>query len=186
MPTDITKKQMVEWLKQQKESCVLDAELRGDHSENYERDIGMYDAILAALAERTGEKGGVNGLERKGLLDFFDALSLGVRENQKKFYNDEIWGERVVKCNKIRAILGNQGGAVTEKARIERLKEILMIAEKLGWIYPLKSIDLKDFSYPLMQLSEVEKCVLAMVNDEELEKLRRWSREAGVAGKEGR
>jgi len=56
----------------------------------------------------------------------------------------------------------------TEKERKERLEEIIKIAKKLGW--------LKDnpTGYPLMQLSEVEKCMLAMVNDFELERMRTW------------
>jgi len=50
----------------------------------------------------------------------------------------------------------------------EQFKEIIKIAHKLGWITPQK------IGYPTMQLSEVEKCMLAMVNDFELERMRTW------------
>jgi len=50
----------------------------------------------------------------------------------------------------------------------ERLKEIVKIAYKLGWLNP------NPTGYPLMQLSEVEKCMLAMVDDPELHKMRMW------------
>lgn len=56
-----------------------------------------------------------------------------------------------------------------EKQSIERLKEIIEIAHKLGWIYPPNKT-----SYPLMQLSEVEKCMLAMVDEFELKRMRKW------------
>ena len=51
----------------------------------------------------------------------------------------------------------------------ERLKEILALAVKLKWIYPPNNT-----SYPLMQLSEVEKCMLAMTDDSELDIMRKW------------
>lgn len=57
--------------------------------------------------------------------------------------------------------------------REERLKEIIKIAYKLGWIAPPQG------GYPLMQLSEVEKCMFAMVSDFELERMRKWYKEAG-------
>jgi len=67
----------------------------------------------------------------------------------------------------------------------KRLKEIIQIAGKLGWIRPLNEpkIEAPEAgngslfvpSYPLMQLSEVEKCMLAMVNDDELKRLREWA-----------
>jgi len=50
----------------------------------------------------------------------------------------------------------------------ERLIEIIKIADKLKWMQENLS------GYPLMQLSEVEKCMLAMEDDSELEKMRRW------------
>ena len=55
----------------------------------------------------------------------------------------------------------------------ERLKEIIKIAYKLKWIYPPNKTP-KRTSYPLMQLSEVEKCMIAMVDDFELGRMREW------------
>ena len=55
---------------------------------------------------------------------------------------------------------------------VERLKEIIKLAEKLKWIYPPLGT-----SYPLMQLSEVEKCMLAMTDDFELDRMRKWVEE---------
>lgn len=55
----------------------------------------------------------------------------------------------------------------------ERLKEIIKIALKLKWITPAR------LSYPEMQLSEVEKCMMAMVDDFELLRLRGWYKDAG-------
>ena len=54
-----------------------------------------------------------------------------------------------------------------------RIKEIIRIATKLGWIKenPNKS------EYPLMQLSEVEKCMYAMVSNLELERMREWEKD---------
>ncbi len=54
-----------------------------------------------------------------------------------------------------------------------RLQEIMKIAEKLDWF-----IDDPD-GYPLMRLSEVEKCMLAMTSDYELSRLRDWYEDAG-------
>ena len=57
---------------------------------------------------------------------------------------------------------------------VDRLKEIIKLASKLGWIVPKD-----DFlSYPLMQLSEVEKCMIAMYDDSELNRMRKWAEEA--------
>ena len=56
-----------------------------------------------------------------------------------------------------------------DKDNIERLKEIIKIAYKLKWIYPPNKT-----SYPLMQLSEVEKCMIAMKDDFELQRMREW------------
>jgi len=59
---------------------------------------------------------------------------------------------------------------------VERLKEIIKLADKLKWIYnPDKT------SYPLMQLSEVEKCMLAMTDDFELDRMRKWVEEQDKA-----
>lgn len=61
---------------------------------------------------------------------------------------------------------------VTNPKDAERLKEILKLAEKLDWIrQPSPTI---PASYPLMQLSEVEKCMLAMADDFELARMRKW------------
>jgi len=64
----------------------------------------------------------------------------------------------------------------------ERLKEIIGIADKLDWIIPINpKAETRETarcpSYPLMQLSEVEKCMLAMTNDNDLERLRDWVKE---------
>ncbi len=50
----------------------------------------------------------------------------------------------------------------------ERLKEIIKIAHKLGWMAD------NPKGYPLMQLSEVEKCMVAMENDLDLNRMRNW------------
>ncbi len=50
----------------------------------------------------------------------------------------------------------------------ERLKEIIKIAHKLGWL------ESNPNGYPLMQLSEVEKCMVALYNDFELKRMREW------------
>ena len=60
---------------------------------------------------------------------------------------------------------------------IERLKEIIHIAATLEWIYPIDQPNVRQFSYPLMQLSEVEKCMIAMYDDKELERMRKSARE---------
>ncbi len=59
----------------------------------------------------------------------------------------------------------------------ERLQEIMKIANTLGWIYPIWQPNTKNFSYPLMQLSEVEKCMTAMTDDVYLEQMRKWYEE---------
>jgi len=50
----------------------------------------------------------------------------------------------------------------------ERLKEIILLAHKLNWVYP------NDKGYPLMQLSEVEKCMVAMIDDSAFTLMRAW------------
>jgi hypothetical protein len=55
-----------------------------------------------------------------------------------------------------------------------RLIAIMQAAKKLHWIIPQGGTH--DTSYPLMQLSEVEKCMLAMVDDFELEWILEWAR----------
>jgi hypothetical protein len=63
----------------------------------------------------------------------------------------------------------------------ERLREIIRLANVLGWIGKRQVIiynsGKSDGSYPPMQLSEVEKCMLAMVDDMELERMRKWVKE---------
>jgi len=54
---------------------------------------------------------------------------------------------------------------------IDRLREIIRIAHKLKWINPSANT-----SYPLMQLSEVEKCMLAMIDEDMLNLIRRWEK----------
>jgi len=59
---------------------------------------------------------------------------------------------------------------MTEEIRgVDRLKEIVQLAYKLKWVYPPNKT-----SYPLMQLSEVEKCMVAMYDDFELNRMREW------------
>lgn len=53
--------------------------------------------------------------------------------------------------------------------KIERLKEIITMANKLCWISRIK-----DFDYPIMQLSEVEKCMMAMVDDLGFNQIKVW------------
>ena len=65
-----------------------------------------------------------------------------------------------------------------EAAAIERLKEIIKIAYALKWIYPTSNM--RGASYPLMQLSEVEKCMLAMSDDFELKRMREWYEQTKV------
>ena len=59
----------------------------------------------------------------------------------------------------------------------ERLKEIIRIARKLDWIYPISKPNSHHFSYPLMQLSEVEKCMIALYDDDYLNRMKKWERE---------
>ena len=61
---------------------------------------------------------------------------------------------------------------IEEMNKIEdRLKEIIKIAKSLKWIERISNKD-----YPFMQLSEVEKCMIAMVNDFELNRMREWEK----------
>ena len=61
---------------------------------------------------------------------------------------------------------------------VERLKEIIKCAYELNWI---KAPNRNSYdSYPIMQLSEVEKCMLAMTDDLELERLKRWVSETKI------
>ena len=58
------------------------------------------------------------------------------------------------------------------KSSIDRLKEIITIAVDLKWINPPQKI-----GYPTMQLSEVEKCMLSMCDDRELDRLRQCQKD---------
>lgn len=48
----------------------------------------------------------------------------------------------------------------------QKLVEIMQIANKLKWFAPNPS------GYPMMQASEVEKCILMALDDRELERFR--------------
>jgi len=63
----------------------------------------------------------------------------------------------------------------TSEKSIERLREIIKCANDLGWINKPRSGSGEN--YPTMQLSEIEKCMLAMIEDFELERLKRWVKE---------
>lgn len=68
----------------------------------------------------------------------------------------------------------------------ERLKEIMQIAATLNWLIGLDWKNPENIakrataSYPLMQGSEVEKCMIMMVNDEELERYRQAAKDPKV------
>lgn len=69
-----------------------------------------------------------------------------------------------------------------EDKNIERLKEVMKMAYELNWAFPeqnLKDKDGKDFysSYGVMILSEVEKCMLAMVDEKEFVQMKKWIKE---------
>ena len=53
----------------------------------------------------------------------------------------------------------------------DKLKEIIRIASNLGWI---KTSNTELYT---MQVSEVEKCMLAMVDDTDLQLMRKWDDE---------
>ena len=56
----------------------------------------------------------------------------------------------------------------------DRLIKIIELAHKLNWIFP----PIKGQSYPTMMLSEVEKCMLAMVDDSEFERMNKYVEDA--------
>ena len=61
------------------------------------------------------------------------------------------------------------------KEQTERLKEIIKLAKDLSWTVEWATkCPLLNASYPYMQLSEVEKCMIALVDDEELNRMRGW------------
>ena len=55
----------------------------------------------------------------------------------------------------------------------KRLVEIIEIANKLGWVVP----PINGQSYPTMMLSEVEKCMLAMVDDDQFQRIKNYIKE---------
>lgn len=59
--------------------------------------------------------------------------------------------------------------------QINRLVEVIRIAKKLGWV--MYDQQTNKMSYPPMQLSEVEKCMFAMVDDFELKRMQQWEKE---------
>lgn len=84
------------------------------------------------------------------------------------------WTDEPLKNDIIEAI--NEFEAGVRERSIKRLKEIIKIAYRLKWTYPPNKT-----SYPLMQLSEVEKCMIAMVDDFELGRMRKWYKDDGGA-----
>jgi len=63
---------------------------------------------------------------------------------------------------------------VLTEEQTSRLTEIIRIAVKLKWT------EKNPTGYPKMQLSEVEKCMSALIDDNELWRMREW--EAGRTG----
>ena len=59
----------------------------------------------------------------------------------------------------------------TKNPNHEKINEIICMAEKLGW---LSAPPTGKISYPIMQLSEVEKCMLAMVDEGHLNRMKAW------------
>lgn len=56
---------------------------------------------------------------------------------------------------------------ISDKQR-QKLIEIIGLAEKLHWL------EKNPKGYPLMQLSEVEKCMIAMIDSDQLNQMRFW------------
>ena len=59
---------------------------------------------------------------------------------------------------------------------MKRLCEIMQIARKLNWFKENKN----PMEYPLMQSSEVEKCLIMMFDDNELEFFRNASNDSKI------
>jgi hypothetical protein len=59
------------------------------------------------------------------------------------------------------------------KSTEDRLKDIIKMAIKLEWVISQDH----SFPYPTMRLSEVEKCMIALVDDSELERMRNWTKD---------
>ena len=72
-----------------------------------------------------------------------------------------------------------------KKIEEEKIKEIIGIAQKLGWISKQadtlylnhKEKTMRHPSYSVIQLSEVEKCMVAMVDPTQYEQMRQWELE---------
>ena len=60
-----------------------------------------------------------------------------------------------------------------------RIREIISMAYKLNWLIPSQG----KFCYPTMQLSEVEKCMSAMIDELEYSRMRLWIKEAATTEK---
>lgn len=58
-----------------------------------------------------------------------------------------------------------------------RIVEVIHLADKLKWIYPIEKFGVSNISYPLMELSEVEKCMIAMVDNTQFENMKQWVEE---------
>jgi len=65
---------------------------------------------------------------------------------------------------------------MTEKNDV-KIKDIIGKADKLGWISPIR----KGKSYPEMQLSEVEKCMFALLDNDYMKQIDRWIEEKARA-----
>lgn len=55
----------------------------------------------------------------------------------------------------------------------EAIEEVMHMAQELGWINPPNHKPPYD-SYPTMQISEVEKCMLALLDPEQLKRMKAW------------
>lgn len=55
-----------------------------------------------------------------------------------------------------------------------RVVEVIKLAEELGWFSPIPQPNKEHYSYPIMQLSEVEKCMIAMVDQAQFNQMKAW------------
>lgn len=58
-----------------------------------------------------------------------------------------------------------------------RLKEVIKMAYKLNWVYAIDQPNFRNFSYPLMQLSEIEKCMIALYDDNQFNRMVAWTKD---------
>lgn len=56
----------------------------------------------------------------------------------------------------------------------ERVTQVIKLAEELGWFYPIEQPNKNHYSYPIMQLSEVEKCMIAMIDQNQFNQMKVW------------